>query len=167
MPLTLPDCHNKFWFISLPIAILLTGILYLSQSQQRIVIRSSIVVDCVWNEPDFTLKWRHSVEKQFWQEYYQIQGNQLHLSKTFMQTFGAGTPSTGKAISAPEGYVGLSSNILLPKIHWVVSSNMQGQIIGSQGVFSIYEHVPDYSEVQIVVETRPIGYWLTKESCHE
>lgn len=140
--------------------------LYLSQHERRIVIFSS-TIDCVWDESDFTLKWRHSVEKQFWQEYYQMQGDQLHLSKTFVQTFGAGTPSTGQTIPAPEGYVGLSSNVLLPKIHWVVSSNMQGQIIGRHGIFSVYERVPEYSEVQIAIETHPMGYWLIKESCHD
>ncbi len=158
--------HRQPWLLILPIVVLIAIIGYLSHHERRIVIRSS-TFDCVWGERDFTLKWRHSVEKQFWQEYYQMQDDQLHLTKTFMQTFGAGTPSTGQVIPAPEGYVGLSSNVLLPKIHWVVSSNMQGQIIGRQDIFSVYEHVPDYSEVQIAVETHPKGFWLIKESCHD
>lgn len=158
--------HRWHWsYIVLAAAILMVIIDYLSRHEQRIVMRSS-EFDCVWGEAHFTLKWRHSVEKQYWQEYYQMRGDMLHLSKTFMQTFGAGMPSTGEVIPAPGGYVGLSSNVLLPKIHWVVSSNMQGQIIGDQGVFSVYEHVPDYSEIQIAVEARPIGYWFIKERCH-
>ncbi|WP_114800587.1 DUF1850 domain-containing protein [Moraxella canis] len=152
------------WLILLVLATLL--IIYLNKSEQAIRIQGGDI-DCQWSEPDFTLKWRHSVEKQYWQEYYHMDGTQLRLTKTFIQTFGAGTPSVGAVIPAPEGYIGLSSDVLLLKIHWVVSRNMQGTILGQHGSLPIYERVADYTEIQISSEEHPKWFWLIKESCHD
>lgn len=143
---------------------LLITAVYLSWQQQHIVIKSQNI-DCRWQSDSFILKWRHSVEKQYWQEYYQQQGDQLHLYQTFMQSFGAGVPSAGKSIPAPKGYVGLSSDVLLPQLNWVVSRNMQGQIIDTDKAFAIYQKVPNYTEVQIAIEKKPRWFWLCKETC--
>lgn len=158
--------NNKYFY---PILLILLcffclSIYFFSQNQSFIVVKGG-KVQCVWQESTFILKWRHSVEKQFWQEVYQQDGNQLRLTQTFMQTFGAGVPATGENIPAPKGYVGLASNVMLPKLHWVVSRNMQGQMIGKDKILSIYERVPDYTEIEIKVENYPKIIWLFKEKC--
>ncbi|OOR92841.1 hypothetical protein B0181_01475 [Moraxella caviae] len=98
---------------------------------------------------DFSLKWRHSVEKQLWQENYTQQGDKLLLTSTYIQSFGAGTPSTGTPISAPQGYTGQRVDLALDVLNWVVSDNMAGEIISADGRFAIAKKLPDYTEVQI------------------
>lgn len=105
----------------------------------------------------FILKWKHSVEKQYWQEVYELKDDTLLLTKTYTQTFGAGVPSMGQPTDAPIGYVGQLINQPLPRLDWVVSANMQGEILAGNQVLSIYKTVPNHSEVQI----RPIklSFW--------
>lgn len=98
----------------------------------------------------FTLQWKHSVEKQLWQEHYSQQGNVLVLDKVFQQTFGAGSPADGEKIPAPDGFVGFKKQILLPKIDWLVSSNMQGVLFSDDFILPVYQLVPDYSEIKII-----------------
>ncbi|AWY20912.1 DUF1850 domain-containing protein [Moraxella bovis] len=108
--------------------------------------------------PDgFILKWRHSVEKQYWQEVYELDKDILVLTKTYIQTFGAGVPSTGKTISAPEGYVGQLINQSTPQISWIVSTNMQGEILSDTQTLSLYKIVPEYSQIHISPEQ--VNFW--------
>lgn len=122
---------------------------------------------CYWAEQGFTLKWRHSVEKKVWQEVYQQQNHQIVLIKTFMQTFGAGVPSQGTTISAPDGYVGFRSNVTFSEINWVVSRNMQGEIWGENIKLPIYQYVDDYTVVHIQLKRQPRLFWLFTERCDE
>ena len=112
-------------------------------------------------DSEFILQWRHSVELQNWQEHYRASSDQLFLEASYMQTFGAGTPSSGEIIQAPEGYIGLRSGVVLPYLNWVVSSNMQGALINSNGVWKIFQIVPDYTEVIIKpLQAARIFFWL-------
>lgn len=120
---------------------------------------------CYTSSNYLLLKWRHSVEKQYWQEYYEQHGNQLHLTRTYMQAFGAGTPAIGNSIPAPDGYVGLSSDVLLDEINWMVSSNMQGEIFASKLHLPIYQTVNDYTLVHIQIQQASWVTWLWMDKC--
>lgn len=120
---------------------------------------------CVWQDEQLILKWRHSVEKQYWQEVYHIHRHQLHLLHTYIQAFGAGTPVTGERIAAPAGYIGLKSNVYLKELEWMVSRNMEGVMISKQGEWHIYQLVPDYTSIHISVKKMPQIMWLWKEGC--
>lgn len=123
---------------------------------------------CFLAEKQLILQWRHSVEHQLWQEHYHVTPTQLHLYQTFMQTFGAGTPSQGQEVkNAPKGFVGMKTHLTLPQLDWVVSRNMQGQIITATGSWHIANVVPDYTAVHIQpMRLTRIQLWLG-ENCHE
>ena len=104
---------------------------------------------CYLEDSTFILQWRHSVELQNWQEHYHLSSGQLFLDASYLQSFGAGTPSEGEIIDAPEGFIGLRSEVVLPSLHWMVSHNMQGRLITKQGTWDIYRIVPDYTEIKI------------------
>ncbi|MDO5652138.1 MAG: DUF1850 domain-containing protein [Moraxella sp.] len=109
---------------------------------------------------EFTLKWRHSVEKQYWQEVYHLQDDMLILDKTYMQSFGAGMPVLGKTVSAPKGYVGQWVGLTMPQLNWVVSRNMQGEIITQGASLPISQRLADYSEVVIAPSSPSLWrYW--------
>lgn len=111
----------------------------------------------------FSLKWRHSVEKQYWQEVYQVKFSQLILTKTYLQTFGAGTPSTGTPTPAPQGYLGEMVNMPMNELNWLVSNNMQGEILmgdaltGTHDTLPIYQLVSDHSEV--IIKPMQLTLW--------
>ncbi|WP_439239620.1 DUF1850 domain-containing protein [Lonepinella sp. BR2919] len=136
----------------------------------HIVIQSALpnnqVLRCVWNSDKFSLKWQHSVEKQYWQENYQLQGKQFLLVNTYIQAFGAGTPSTGHYINAPQGYVGFESQLSFTELNWVVSPVMQGVILSDKGSFPIFQKVPSYTTVHISPITYPYIKWLFMEHCN-
>lgn len=120
---------------------------------------------CRWTADSFVLQWRHSVEKQLWQDYYQQQKDHFVLTHSFVQSFGAGVPSQGIPIKAPKGFVGLSHNLVVPIIDWVVSSRMQGVVIepSSKFQFDIYKHLSDYSSVKIQSRTKSWLVWFWQD----
>lgn len=125
---------------------------------------------CRWQDEIFVLQWRHSVEKQLWQEKYEQTGDKLTLTTTYLQAFGAGTPSTGRIIDAPDGYVGLQSNLVFDELNWMVSRNMQGVIYSPNAPderFLIYKQVSDYTPVHINVQKKPWVLWFFVEKCHD
>lgn len=126
---------------------------------------------CVWQQDRFILKWRHSVEKQLWQEQYEAQGDRLKLTATYLQAFGAGTPSQGKAIAAPTGFVGLTSDVSFGELNWIVSRNMQGEILSVDAAdlppFSVYQKVDDYTTIKIKISKKPRLAWFFMEKCHD
>lgn len=66
---------------------------------------------CYFVEPDFQLRWIHSVEKQWWEEQYQRESDGLLLTTTYFEAFGAGTPSTeALAPIQKPGYLGYQIN---------------------------------------------------------
>lgn len=122
---------------------------------------------CYLNESEFYLRWRHSVELQDWQEHYHLSSGQLLLDASYLQTFGAGTPSDGESIAAPEGFVGLRSHVVLPALHWVVSPHMQGRIIFPKGTWEIYRLVPDYTEITIEPTTTLRSFFWLGNNCYD
>ncbi len=123
---------------------------------------------CYFVEPNFELRWMHSVEKQWWEEQYQRQGDELLLTTTYFQAFGAGTPSTEAlaAIQKPS-YLGYQINEKLPKLNWVVSRLTKGEINYASHNILIHQWLPDYSEVTITPKMYSIVDRFKKDFCHE
>ncbi len=105
--------------------------------------------------PEFTLQWRHSVEHQLWRESYRADSGILHLTRTQMQTFGAGMPSDGLPVAADKGFIAQQGRLKLPELNWTVSRNMQGQILISGRIWPLAETLPDYSSVRITPVAKP------------
>lgn len=103
----------------------------------------------------FSLQWRHSVERQLWREDYVSDGRVLHLTRTQMQTFGAGMPAHGVPVPADEGFVAQQGSLKLPVLNWAVSRLMQGEIRFQGRVWPLAADVPDYSEIRIAPVSRP------------
>lgn len=146
--------------LSIILLIIVAGLVYLLWPQQRVQI-SFEDEHCLLRESSFSLVWQHSVEHQQWRENYRLLSDALLLEANYIETFGAGTPSSGQLIEAPEGFIGFESGLRLPVIHWMVSRNMQGQIISPEGTWTIYNTVPDYTEITIKpLQTTRIFFWL-------
>lgn len=122
---------------------------------------------CYLYSPEFELSWRHSVERQRWREHYRHDGDKILLDQTWLQTFGAGTPSQGAVIAAPSGYIGYQQQIRLAELNWVVSRNMQGELSTPQLRIPFYQVVPDYSAVRIKPSRTALMVFLWGKSCHD
>lgn len=124
--------------------------------------------DCYFYTDSFRLSWRHSVEQQNWIEFYQRQGRQLQLYETWLQTFGAGTPSAGELVAQTKaGYIGYKQQLNYPELNWVVSPRIKATIeIGSQ-TWPLYQWLPAYSLVHIQVQRLPFASYLLGRSCDE
>ena len=122
---------------------------------------------CYLRSPDFELSWRHSVEHQLWREHYRRDGDSILLDQTLLQTFGAGTPSQGEVIPAPNGYVAYRQQLHFNEINWVVSANMQGSLTAKEQVIPLYQFVPDYSVIRIIPSRTTLLFFLLGRSCHD
>ncbi|MBV7388865.1 DUF1850 domain-containing protein [Pasteurellaceae bacterium TAE3-ERU1] len=121
---------------------------------------------CLLKGDEFRLRWRHSVEHQWWIEHYRAQGEVLTLTATWMQTFGAGTPSKGEVIDAPPGFVGFKREINMPELNWAVSANMQGTLEINGKTLALYQRLPQYSTLRIRARSHPFFMFLWR-TCHE
>jgi hypothetical protein len=125
-------------------------------------------VVCYFIEPNFQLRWIHSVEKQWWEEQYLRESDGLLLTTTYFQAFGAGTPSTEALASVQKpGYVGYQINERLPHLNWVVSRLTKGEIDYADYRILIHQWVPDYSEVTITPKAYNLMDRFNKDLCHE
>lgn len=118
----------------------------------------------------FELLWMHSVEKQWWIESYEARDGQLLLTDTYLQTFGAGTPSTeqgGESSQKYPGYVLYQINSWLPELNWMISSNIKAQIITHKKRLPIYQWVSDYTNIYIFARTQSLWTLLRQESCND
>lgn len=104
---------------------------------------------CYLDDKQFVLQWRHSVEHQLWREHYRTANGKLYLEQTELQTFGAGTPSSGKPMPSEKGFIGQQSDVVLNELNWAVSHNMQGEIQTPERIWQIYRQTPDYSTIRI------------------
>lgn len=120
---------------------------------------------CVSTLQEFRLQWIHSVEKEHWQESYQINNQQLLLTSTQFKTFGAGTPSSEGVITSKDGWLHYQVERLLPRIHWIISRNVESTILSELGTWPLYQDFEDYAEVHIQVMQEPRWYYFTQESC--
>lgn len=128
---------------------------------------SSTDFKCNLASPSLSLRWFHSVEKEHWQENYQIAGEQLLLSSTQFKTFGAGTPSTEGAITSKDGWLHYKAKRLLPRIHWIVSRNVESTVLSKLGAWPLYEDFDDYAEIKIQVMQVPRWHYFTQEFCDD
>ncbi|SFJ48651.1 protein of unknown function [Halobacillus dabanensis] len=57
-------------------------------------------------EVEFKIRWRHSVEKEEWEEMFVLQEGEIDLTGTRFKTFGAGVPNdTGDRTFIKDGWV--------------------------------------------------------------
>lgn len=123
---------------------------------------------CYFVEPNFQLRWIHSVEKQWWEEQYIRKSEGLLLTTTYFQAFGAGTPSTEVLAKVQKpGYIGYQINQKLPALNWVVSRLTQGEIDYGGNRILIHKLVPDYSEVTITPRAYNLIDRWKKDLCHD
>ncbi len=55
---------------------------------------------------DFSIRWRHSVEKEDWEEIFAVSDGTIKIDSTRFKTFGAGVPShAGKDTYIKDGWV--------------------------------------------------------------
>ncbi|RRN02576.1 DUF1850 domain-containing protein [Bibersteinia trehalosi] len=128
---------------------------------------SSGALHCNIRSKYFSLRWRHSVEKQLWYEHYRHQANQFELFESWLQTFGAGTPSYTTAITnAPQGYIGYKHQIRVNELNWVVSPSMEGTFLVEHKEIPLYQYLPEYSVVHIQSKRAPFWFYLLRSSCN-
>lgn len=127
---------------------------------------SSNEFHCVTRSETFSLRWRHSVEKQLWYEHYRIDGQQFVLFESWLQTFGAGTPSAAKATSAPAGFVGYKHDVRLDELNWTVSPRMEGTIIFGKQFLPLYQQLAEYSKVEFKVGKSPLWFYFLRSACN-
>lgn len=168
--------NKRLWWVTgaAAIAALVLFILWAIFSRQSVIeIRVGGVADsdslvCYFVEPNFQLRWIHSVEKQWWEEQYLREEEGLLLTNTYFQAFGAGTPSTENvAPIKKQGYVGYQINQRFPHLNWVVSRLTQGEIDYAGQRILIHQLVPDYSEVTIMPKAYSPTDRFNKDFCHE
>lgn len=78
------------------------------------------------------------------------------LYQTWLQTFGAGTPSQEPLVNVPPGYIGYEQQVTFAELDWVVSRRMEGTINSANWHFPIYQTLPDYSTVNIKPTQSPL-----------
>lgn len=123
---------------------------------------------CYFVEPNFQLRWMHSVEKQWWEEQYERQHDGLLLTTTYFEAFGAGTPSTETLAPVQKpGYLGYQINEKMPSLNWVVSRLTKGEIDYDNHRILIHQLVPEYSEVTIMPKAYGLIDRYKKDLCHE
>lgn len=103
-----PPGRSRLWWIIGLFAICI--LLWLSWPRPWLVIRHE--GDPRWAFPGeagtrFTLRWMHSVEKEDWEEWFQVQSNgSIIITGTRFKTFGAGVPAhAGKETHLKAGWV--------------------------------------------------------------
>lgn len=101
----------------------------------------------------FSLSWRHSVEKQYWQEVYTLNGNTLVLSKTYVETFGAGVPVDGKPTPAPKGYVGQMVNRPISKLNLMISNTMNAKLFAADLLHAHTTITPATANTSLILDT--------------
>lgn len=99
----------------------------------------------------FQLKWIHSVEKEEWIEVYERDQDQFLLTKTILQTFGAGTPSDGSIIESDDNRVHMKINRQMDQIDLVISENVRTSVITQHKEIPLYVLAEDYTNVNITV----------------
>ncbi|WP_321154322.1 DUF1850 domain-containing protein [Psychrobacter sp. LV10R520-6] len=162
--------NKRLWLISSATVIvaLVFFLLWVVSTRESVI---EVRVDekvCYFVEPNFELRWIHSVEKQWWEEQYLRESDGLLLTTTYFEAFGAGTPSTEAVAKVKKpGYIGYQINERLPHLNWVVSRLTQGEIDYSDHRILIHQWVPDYSEVTITPKAYSIIDRLNKDFCHE
>jgi len=157
--------NNKFKWISWGACILV--LLFISFMKLPII---QFVIDeqtYILTDDTFQLQWIHSVEKEEWVEVYERDHNQLLLSKTILQTFGAGTPSEGSIIPSDDNRIHMEINRHVDDINLIVSVNVQTTVITKQKTIPLYTLTDDYTNIIISVERVHIWDYLGGKRLNE
>ncbi|MBE0443085.1 MAG: DUF1850 domain-containing protein [Psychrobacter sp.] len=139
--------------------------------RQQVTVLSFNQESCYIEESSFDIKWLHSVEKQWWIERYQVRSDDFLLTDTYMQTFGAGTPSTETIVSNNSkdypNYIQYRIQTSLPYLNWMVSHNIKAHVIITNGILPVYNWVDDYTTIYFVPKKLSLWQLLLQESCYE
>ncbi|SES67564.1 protein of unknown function [Salinibacillus kushneri] len=84
------------------------GVLFIFPVQVFTVSREGTVIDAFIyrDQINFSVQWKHSVEKEIWEEFFSIEGNDITMNSTRFKTFGAGVPSSaGTDTYVKDGWV--------------------------------------------------------------
>lgn len=162
--------NKRLWLISsatviVALVFFLLWVIFTRESVIEVRVDGKV---CYFVEPNFELRWIHSVEKQWWEEQYLRENDGLLLTTTYFEAFGAGTPSTEAVAEVKKpGYLGYQINERLPSLNWVVSRLTRGEIDYADHRILIHQWAPDYSEVTITPKTYNLIDRLKKDFCHE
>lgn len=184
--------RRRTGFFMLIAIVLLSGIGIVAGfllSNRQVIELSFDQQSCYIDTPRFDLKWLHSVEKQWWIESYQIEGDHLLLTDAYLQTFGAGTPATESVATNSraeyQGYIRYQIHTRLPYLNWMISSNIQALIIPKiltsniesaypqslhfeQGrPLPVYQWVSDYTNIYIAPMRQSRWSLWFKEPCYD
>lgn len=122
---------------------------------------------CFFTQPQFSLSWQHSVEKQPWLERYTRRKHDFLLLDTQFKAFGAGTPDQGQLLPAPAGYVRIAVQQPIAQISWVVSNNVQSTLWLDSHPISLYTWSTDYDAAEFQVQKWPWWKTLLKDQCDD
>ena len=131
----------------------LCGLLFLPVRYSEVTVAQ---MQCRISTAQFSLQWKHSVEKTRWIENYQREQQHFILRYTDLISFGAGTPNDYPIIFQKDGMVRMKVHRRIDQINWIISKNMQGSIIIHQSVWPIFQQYPDYTLVQITAQQQPL-----------
>lgn len=120
---------------------------------------------CNLREDFLTLQWIHSVERELWRETYRADNGAFLLFRSQFKTFGAGTPYN-VPLHTQNGFVESNPNLVIPKIHWIISRNVESTLYTPQGNIPIYKFFNDYSEITISIQKHSI-WTFYKDSCYD
>lgn len=126
--------------------------------------RSALIIKAEGSAPvclkpaAFELHWIHSIEHEEWYEIYEVEGNDLRLTKTYFKTFGAGVPTDSE--TPPEitddGFVEFTVNIIYPELNVNVSENVKTRIVQDGQDHLLYEIYEPNTSVNISIGNKPL-----------
>lgn len=122
---------------------------------------------CFFTQPQFSLSWHHSVEKQPWLERYERRQFDFLLLDTQFKAFGAGTPDQGQLLPAPVGYIRFAVQQPLSQISWIVSRNVQSTLWLDTKPLPLYQWSADYDAANFQVQHWPWWKTVLKDSCDD
>lgn len=121
----------------------------------------------VLTKNSFQIHWIHSVEKERWDEFFERSGNELILTKTILNTFGAGTPSEETIIKSDDHRVHMEINRPMKNINLVISENVQTTIVIDDEAIPLHEIFDHFSEMNIFVDNIHLFNYLREERLNE
>jgi hypothetical protein len=145
--------NNKRFIIGSTVSLVLLLLLYYRVPTIEVSYNNS---KFYLKDDTFEIGWIHSVEKEPWFEEYQLQNNDIYLTKTRLKSFGAGTPSVGKFIPSNDGFVHMRIDRKIEEIHLVISDLVETTLYLDDSIIPLYKLVNDYETVTIKISKLPL-----------
>ncbi|WP_409252071.1 DUF1850 domain-containing protein [Bacillus sp. SCS-153A] len=85
-------------------------------------LEKTVKIEPYYKSVTFSLRWTHSVEKEDWEEFFQVEDENILLQSTRFKTFGAGVPdNAGEETFIKDGWVYMTN------IHQPIGDSLQFQ----------------------------------------